>query len=305
MILFIFLVVLAYLMGSICSAVIVCKTCSLPDPRIEGSKNPGATNVLRIAGKQYAAMVMVADLLKGTIPVLIAKLLGASPATVGFTALAAVVGHMYPVFFDFKGGKGVATAIGALLGLHFIVGILVAATWLLVAKFSRYSSLASITAIGFAPFYSLLLIQRLDVFMPLFIMALLIVYKHKDNIVRLIDGKESKIKLKEDVLDAMMEGKAEHHVVPHKKETRPPEAVIEIEEVIVTETIVVEPPTQKTNKATTANKTPKKHSKKVETPEKKTQDRKATAPKTKEKEKPKTKPKAKPKTKAKTKKPTE
>ncbi|WP_412758265.1 glycerol-3-phosphate 1-O-acyltransferase PlsY [Legionella bozemanae] len=278
MILFIFLVVLAYLMGSICSAVIVCKACSLPDPRIEGSKNPGATNVLRIAGKQYAALVMAADLLKGTIPVLIAKILGAEPATVGFTALAAVIGHMYPVFFDFKGGKGVATAIGALLGFHFIVGILVAATWLIVAKFSRYASLASITAIGFAPFYSLLLIQRLDIFLPIFIMALLIVYKHKDNIVRLIDKKEPHIKLKEDVLDAMMEGKAEHHVVPPKKpEAMPKETVIEIEEVIITETVVAEP------EATKTAKTAKKTSKKTEESEKKTKAKKTAAPKAKTK----------------------
>ncbi|MGM9454897.1 glycerol-3-phosphate 1-O-acyltransferase PlsY [Legionella bozemanae] len=278
MILFIFLVVLAYLMGSICSAVIVCKACSLPDPRTEGSKNPGATNVLRIAGKQYAALVMAADLLKGTIPVLIAKILGAGPATVGFTALAAVIGHMYPVFFDFKGGKGVATAIGALLGFHFIVGILVAATWLIVAKFSRYASLASIAAIGFAPFYSLLLIQRLDIFLPIFIMALLIVYKHKDNIVRLIDKKEPHIKLKEDVLDAMMEGKAEHHVVPPKKpEAMPKETVIEIEEVIITETVVAEP------EATKTAKTAKKTSKKTEESEKKTKAKKTAAPKAKTK----------------------
>lgn len=283
MILFIFMVVLAYLMGSICSAVIVCKACSLPDPRTEGSKNPGATNVLRIAGKQYAAMVMAADLLKGLIPVLIAKILGASPATVGFTALAAVIGHMYPVFFDFKGGKGVATAIGALLGFHFLVGILVAATWLAVAKFSRYSSLASITAIGFSPFYSLLIIQRLDIFLPIFIMAILILYKHKENIVRLIDKKEPKIKLKEDVLDAMMEGKAEHHVIPQKKETIPSETVVEIEEVIVTETVVVEP------KAKTSTKT---SSKKIEDSEKKPQAKKPGASKAKAK---KPAPKAKPK----------
>ncbi len=264
--LFIFLVVLAYLMGSICSAVIVCSACSLPDPRTEGSKNPGATNVLRIAGKQYAALVMAADLLKGTIPVLIAKILGADPITIGFTALAAVIGHMYPVFFEFKGGKGVATAIGALLGFQFLVGVLVAATWLAVAKFSRYSSLASITAIGFAPFYSLLLIQRLDIFPPIFIMALLILYKHKENIIRLIDKKEPKIKLKDDVLDSMMEGKTEHAVTPAKTETIPTETVIEVEEVIITETVVTKPKAKKA--------TPKK----TEEPEKKTKAAKKSAP---------------------------
>ena len=206
MILSIFLVILAYLMGSICSAVIVCKSCSLPDPRLEGSKNPGATNVLRIAGKKYASLVLFADLLKGTIPVLIAKIFEANPEVIAFVALAAVIGHMYPVFFDFKGGKGVATAIGALLGFQFIVGIMVIATWLIVARFSRYSSLASISAICLAPFYSLLIIGRIDIFPPIFFMALFILIKHRNNIGRLIDGTEPKIKLKQkSVLEVVMD----------------------------------------------------------------------------------------------------
>lgn len=205
MTLFAFLVILGYLMGSFCSAIIVCRLFSLPDPRTEGSKNPGATNVLRLAGKQYAALVMVGDLLKGTIPVLIAKACGAEPMIVSFTVLAAVVGHMFPIFFGFKGGKGVATAIGALLGFHFIVGVMVAATWLLIAKFSRYSSLASIISITFAPFYTLLLIGRLDILPPLFIMVILVLFKHRNNITRLIDGVEPKIKLKSNVMGEIME----------------------------------------------------------------------------------------------------
>ena len=205
MALFIFLVALGYMMGSFCSAVIVCRLFDLPDPREEGSQNPGATNVLRIAGKQYAALVMLADLLKGTIPVLIANILEANAITVSFTVLAAVVGHMYPVFFGFKGGKGVATAIGALLGFHFILGVIVAATWLLVAKVSRYSSLASITAITLSPFYTLLLIGRQEVLPPLFIMVILILFKHRNNITRLIDGTEPKIKLKSNVIEEIME----------------------------------------------------------------------------------------------------
>jgi glycerol-3-phosphate acyltransferase PlsY len=203
-ILFIFSIGLAYLMGSICSAIIVCRLFSLPDPRSEGSKNPGATNVLRIAGKQYAALVMVADILKGTIPVLIAKALGAEHITVAFTCLAAVVGHMYPLFFEFKGGKGVATAIGALLGFHFIVGVLVAATWLLVAKFTRYSSLASIIAITLAPFYGLLIIRDFGISPPLFFITILVLYKHKNNITRLLDGTEPKFKLKHTVIEEVM-----------------------------------------------------------------------------------------------------
>lgn len=204
MTLFIFLVIIAYLMGSLCSAIIVCRLFGLPDPRNEGSKNPGATNVLRIAGKKYAVFVMLGDILKGTIPVLIAKALHAEPITVAFTALAAVIGHIYPVFFNFKGGKGVATAIGALLGFHFIIGVMVAATWLLVANFSRYASLASIVSISLAPFYSLLIAGRLDIFPPIFFIALLVLYKHRENINRLIDGVEPKIKFKQGVIQDIM-----------------------------------------------------------------------------------------------------
>lgn len=227
MALFIFLVALGYLMGSFCSAVIVCRLFSLPDPREEGSKNPGATNVLRLAGKQYAALVMLADLLKGTIPVLIAKALGSNDITISFTVLAAVVGHMYPVFFDFRGGKGVATAIGALLGFHFLVGVMVAATWLLVARFSYYSSLASMTAITLSPFYTLLLIGRQEVLPPLFMVVILILFKHRNNITRLIDGTEPKIKLKSNVIKEVMDpscqsskrSETEEQPLPLKTET--------------------------------------------------------------------------------------
>lgn len=205
MLLFIFLVTLGYLMGSICSAVLVCRVSSLPDPREHGSKNPGATNVLRLAGKQYAALVMLMDVLKGTIPVLVAKLLDAEPAVVGYTALAAVLGHMYPVFFGFKGGKGVATAIGALLGFQFIIGVMVASTWLLVAKLFRYSSLASITALSLAPFYALVLVGRSDVFLPLFFITLLVLFKHSKNISRLMEGTEPKIRFKRTLLKEVMD----------------------------------------------------------------------------------------------------
>lgn len=211
MLLFIFLVTLGYLMGSICSAVLVCRLSSLPDPREHGSKNPGATNVLRLAGKQYAALVMLMDVLKGTIPVVIANLLGASPAIAGFTALAAVLGHMYPVFFEFKGGKGVATALGGLFGLQFMIGVLVASTWLIVANLFRYSSLASITAISLAPFYALVLTGRIDVFTPLFFIALLVLYKHNKNITRLIEGTEPKIRFKRTLINEVMDEE-------HKKE---------------------------------------------------------------------------------------
>ncbi|MDI9819574.1 MULTISPECIES: glycerol-3-phosphate 1-O-acyltransferase PlsY [unclassified Legionella] len=212
--LFIFLVTLGYLAGSICSAVVVSKIFSLPDPRLNGSNNPGATNILRLAGKKYAAIVLITDMLKGLFPVLLAKLLGADPITLGFTCWAAVMGHMYPVFFGFRGGKGVATAIGVLLGLHFILGVCVIATWLLVANFSRYSSLASITALVMAPVYVLFTPNGLLSFPPLLFIALFILYKHRDNISRLIDGEEHKIQFKKSSLEeeinaVLMEQEAE------------------------------------------------------------------------------------------------
>lgn len=250
------LITLGYLMGSICSAVIVCKLFNLPDPREQGSKNPGATNVLRIAGKQYAAMVMVADVLKGTLPVLIAKYFDAGPITVGFTALAAVLGHMYPVFFEFKGGKGVATAIGALLGFHFIVGVMVAATWLLVANFARYSSLASIVAISLSPLYALIVIGQVDTFPPLFIIALLVLFKHKDNIARLIDGTEPKIKFKHSVLEDVME-------------TSPITTTHETMEPLTAVKVVKKPAKPKVKKETTSSKETKKETKKDTKPVKK------------------------------------
>lgn len=194
--LFIFLTVLGYLSGSICSAVIVSRMFSLPDPRSEGSKNPGATNVLRLAGKKYAIIVMAGDVLKGLLPVLLGHLFGAGVITLGFICLAAVIGHMYPVFFEFKGGKGVATAIGALLGLHFLMGVCVVATWLLVANFTRYSSLASIISMVLAPFYALVALHNIDILPPLLIMTIFILYQHRNNITRLIDGEEPKIKFK-------------------------------------------------------------------------------------------------------------
>jgi len=194
--LFLICVTIAYLVGSICSAVIVCRIFDLPDPRIGGSKNPGATNVLRLAGKQYAFIVLLSDMLKGLVPVLLAKVLGAGPVLIAFTCLAAVVGHIYPVFFGFKGGKGVATAIGALLGFHFILGVMVIATWLLIANFSRYSSLASIISMILAPFYSIFAAGSVDAFLPIFFITLFILYQHRENITRLIDGKETKINLR-------------------------------------------------------------------------------------------------------------
>lgn len=189
----IFMLIAAYLCGSISSAVIVCRMSGLPDPRKHGSKNPGASNVLRLSGKKNALIVMGVDLFKGLLPVLVAKLLPISELSLVFIGLVAVIGHMFPIFFSFHGGKGVATALGALLGLQFILGFLVALTWLFVARTTRYASFASLTAMLLMPLYSLYTIGGIGFTFPLYIMTILIFYKHRENINRLIDGSEPKI----------------------------------------------------------------------------------------------------------------
>lgn len=222
MLAFVFFVAIGYLMGSLNAAILVSRFFSLPDPRAEGSKNPGATNVLRLAGKQYASLVMLVDLLKGLIPVVLAQFFNASPVVVSFTAFAAVLGHMYPVFFEFKGGKGVATSIGALLAFHLSIGILVALTWLLVAKLTRYSSLASIVSICLAPLFSLLLFTDIATFPALFLIALFVLFKHAANISRLILGKEHKIKLKPTLLEDIIPETTPtaHEISKFEKETK-------------------------------------------------------------------------------------
>ena len=190
---FIIAIGLSYLIGSLNSAVIVCQLCKLPDPRSEGSKNPGATNVLRLAGKKYAVIVLLADMLKGFIPVFIAHLISVSPTTIGYMCLAVVLGHIYPLFFDFKGGKGVATALGAALGLHTILGLSVCLVWLTIAFISRYSSLASIVAISLIPIMAPFFSYSFSVFLALLIMSFCVLYKHQDNFKRLQKGQEPKI----------------------------------------------------------------------------------------------------------------
>lgn len=198
-------VAFTYLAGSLCSAVIVSRIFSLPDPRSAGSKNPGATNVLRLAGKKYAVIVLVVDVLKGLLPVLIVKWSGASLALLGWACLGAVLGHIYPIFFGFQGGKGVATALGTFLGVNFLFGVVVLGTWLLVANFTRYSSLASLTAIGLSPFYALFMQRGSFLFFPFMVIVVLVLYKHRDNASRLIDGTEHKISMKHDSLSGEIE----------------------------------------------------------------------------------------------------
>lgn len=193
MVIGIVLVVLGYLCGSLASAVVVCRIMNLPDPREAGSGNPGATNVLRLAGKRAAALTLVGDVLKGVIPVLLAHLLSGSPMVLAGTALAAVVGHLYPVFFGFKGGKGVATTFGAIGALVLPVAIFMGAVWLIVAFATKYASLASLSAAVVAPLFALVFIREPAYVIALALMAALLVYRHWDNIQRLKDGTESEI----------------------------------------------------------------------------------------------------------------
>ncbi len=194
---FIAAIVIAYLIGSVSFAVIVSKFSGLADPRTYGSKNPGATNVLRSGNKKAAVFTLLGDALKGTLAVALAyhfqDQLGLSRNDIAWVGLAAFVGHLYPVFFKFEGGKGVATALGVLIGLNWILGLATAVTWLVIAFFFRYSSLAALISALFAVFYNVLLFGINSQALAIAIMSGLLVYRHKQNIANLIAGKESKI----------------------------------------------------------------------------------------------------------------
>ena len=180
---------LAYLIGSLSTAVIVCRLAGLPDPRTEGSKNPGATNVLRLGGKGPAAMTLLGDALKGLLPVLVAGVLLRHPPSVALVALAAFLGHLYPVFFEFRGGKGVATALGALLGVSATVGALALVVWLAVSLTFRRSSLAALLTFALVPAF--LLIEGQRTFAVLFVgIAAFLLYTHRENVRRLMAGTE-------------------------------------------------------------------------------------------------------------------
>ncbi|MCF6236009.1 MAG: glycerol-3-phosphate 1-O-acyltransferase PlsY [Gammaproteobacteria bacterium] len=186
-------ILLAYLMGSLSTAIIYCKVAGLPDPRSQGSGNPGATNVLRFGGKKVAIIVLLGDLLKGLIPVLLAKWLGLSAAAIVLVGIAAFLGHLYPVFFRFKGGKGVATALGILLGISGWVGLLVLVTWFFVAFISRLSSLSALVAAVFSPFFVYLLMPEPEYILLAILLAILLIWRHRSNIQKIMNGTESKI----------------------------------------------------------------------------------------------------------------
>ena len=187
------LIAAGYLLGSLSSAIIICRLLGLPDPRGEGSGNPGATNVLRIGGKKAAAATLIGDMLKGLVPVLVAKLLGADLAIQAAVAVAAFLGHLYPLFFGFKGGKGVATALGVLLGVHWPVGLLTIATWLVIAKVFKISSLAALLAILVTPLYIWWLIPNESLLIAMLFMGTLLFWRHRSNIKGLLAGTEGKI----------------------------------------------------------------------------------------------------------------
>jgi len=188
-----FLIALGYLCGSIASAIVVCRALGLPDPRSAGSGNPGATNVLRLHGRKAAVLALAGDVAKGWAPVVLASLLGSAPWVTALTGVAAFAGHLYPVFFGFRGGRGVATLVGVVLGASWLAGIAFIATWLVVAAAFRYSSLASMTAAALTPLYTWLLQGRGEFVASFAIMAAVLLWRHRPNIRNLLEGKESKL----------------------------------------------------------------------------------------------------------------
>ena len=187
------LILSGYLLGSVSSAVLVARAAGLPDPRTVGSRNPGATNVLRVGGKVTAAVVLAGDMLKGTAAVLLTAVAGASPRVQALAGLAAFLGHLYPIFFGFKGGKGVATYLGVLLGLAWVVGVMTMVTWLVVAFLFRYSSLAAMTAAALAPGYMAIFGVWPDWAIVSLVMSVLLLWRHRENLQNLLAGRESRI----------------------------------------------------------------------------------------------------------------
>jgi glycerol-3-phosphate acyltransferase PlsY len=195
-------VLAAYLVGSLSFAVLVSRAMGLNDPRTFGSKNPGATNVLRSGSKMAAIVTLVLDAVKGWLPVMLVKWYGArdglGDGTMAMVGLAAFLGHLFPVFFRFEGGKGVATALGVLLATNWILGLATGITWLLIAYFFRYSSFASLVSSVFAPVYyifgdGVVWVTDKSVVLSTAVMSLLLIWRHAENIARLAKGTESRL----------------------------------------------------------------------------------------------------------------
>lgn len=188
------LTVLAYLLGSLSSAIIVCRLAGLPDPRSQGSGNPGATNVLRFGGKKMAALVLLGDILKGVIPVILARLLASDDLYLAAVMLAAFLGHLYPLFFSFRGGKGVATALGAIVALYWPLGLALVGVWVATSLLFRISSLAALTAAVSAPLLGWwLLAGSAPLTTAVTLMSLMLIARHHGNIRNILEGTEPRI----------------------------------------------------------------------------------------------------------------
>jgi acyl phosphate:glycerol-3-phosphate acyltransferase len=187
------LVAIAYLLGSIASAILICRLFGLSDPRVGGSGNPGATNVMRLHGKKAAILTLAGDVIKGVIPVLLAKAVDSSELIIALCGLAAFFGHLFPVFFKFKGGKGVATLIGVLFATHWMLGLAYIGTWGLTALLFRYSSLSALVAAALTPLYSWFILQDIGFTICHAIMATILIWRHRSNIKNLIAGTETRI----------------------------------------------------------------------------------------------------------------
>jgi glycerol-3-phosphate acyltransferase PlsY len=187
------LILAAYLLGSLSSAIIVCQMLGLPDPRTQGSNNPGATNVLRIGGKKAAAITLFGDMLKGVLPLLLGHWLGASTEGLALIGLAAFFGHLYPVFFGFQGGKGVATALGVQFGLYWPIGLSVALIWLFMAKVVKISSLSALVSMALAPLIVWLFQPEWPLLAMQILISLVLFWRHRSNIRQLLSGEEGRI----------------------------------------------------------------------------------------------------------------
>lgn len=182
------MIISAYLLGSISSAVIICRLFELDDPRLRGSGNPGTTNVYRLGGWTPALLTLLMDVLKGMLPVWLAYYFGLNPLILAWVAIAACLGHIYPLYFDFKGGKAVATALGAMFPIAWEMALLLIATWLLIFGVTRVSSLAALITVSLAPVYAFIIKPQYTV--PAIMLAALIIWRHRNNIVRLCRGEE-------------------------------------------------------------------------------------------------------------------
>lgn len=189
------LLILAYLMGSVSTAIITCKLMGLPDPRTTGSNNPGATNVLRVGGKKAAIITLIGDMLKGLLPVLLGQALGLSYGWLFAIGFAAFLGHLFPIYYQFKGGKGVATALGVYFGIHFWAALCIAAIWLFIAKVLKISSLAALIATLLAPLIFYFFTHSASLAGGMVLMTGLIWWRHQSNIKNILAGKEGKIKI--------------------------------------------------------------------------------------------------------------